>query len=131
MQMMLSTIIVHDPDNVMDTDYFLDRLREKWSGAKIQFPTDFSAQSFLQFQILDRPWILGEFSGTKVSYKSYFPSDIAQFALWYRSIAPSVWDLRLYDAAMSFDFIFLTEKTTQEQIIAGFETPFNIRNFFG
>jgi hypothetical protein len=125
----ISIIISHEKGHVLEAGYFVKELREKWPEAKIHFITDPSAHSLLQFKLPDDLGILGDFSGSGISYKGSGRSADVQFALWYRSVVPIDWGLRIYDSAMTFDLIVLTAETTEEQIIAGFDVPFDVSKY--
>jgi hypothetical protein len=118
-------IIAHGHDEVLNTDYFVERLKQKWPEVKIHFISDPNAP-LLQFETPDSFWILGDFLGTGVSYKGYSQLEDVHFALWYRSIVPAEWQLQYYDNGLYFDIMFLTSETTEEQLIAGFKVPFDV-----
>lgn len=120
----ISIIISHGPDNVLSTDDFVVQLREKWPAVQIHFETDPNV-SLLQFKTPDNFGILGDFLGVGISYKGYSRVEDVYFALWYRSIVPDNWQLRMYDSALTFDLMVLTSETTEEQILAGFNVPFD------
>ncbi|MBI5961725.1 MAG: hypothetical protein HY866_23510 [Chloroflexi bacterium] len=125
--MSISIIISHENDETLKVSYFVEQLKEKWPKAEVYFISDPKAHSLLQFQTFDDFGLLGDFLGTGVSYTtSGGRIEDAQFALWYRSIVPAEWKLRVYDSAMTFDFMFLTNESTEEQIIVGFDIPFDI-----
>jgi hypothetical protein len=121
----ISIIISHENDKVMNTDYFVEQLKKKWPEVKIHFISDPNAP-LLQFETPDDFWILGDFLGSGIAYKGYSGAEDVHFALWYCSIVPTEWELRVYDSALTFDILFLTSKTTEEQIVAGFNAPFDI-----
>jgi hypothetical protein len=118
-------IIAHEHDEVMKTDYFVEQLKKRWSEVRIHFISDPNAP-LLQFETPDDFRVLGDFAGTGISYWATVTSTVTQFALWYRSIVPAEWQLRFYDSGLYFDPMFLTSETTEEQIIAGFDIPFDI-----
>ena len=126
--MSVKYIIAHENREVMDIDYFVEQLKQKWTGVKIHFTSDPNARP-LQFEISDDFRVLGDFSGTGVSYSANGLSSIAQFALWYRSIVPIGWKLRFYDSGLYFDPMFITQETSEEQITAGFDIPFDISKY--
>lgn len=114
-------IIAHEPREVLNTDFFVEQLRKKWPEVEIHYFSDSdNRSSLLQFTIPNDFWVLGDFTGTGISYKAIGRSNIAQFALWYRSVVPAEWQLRYYDSGLYFDIMLLTSETTEEQIIAGF-----------
>jgi hypothetical protein len=123
-----SIIISHEHDEVLNTDYFAEQLKQKWSEVKIHFITDPNTHLLLEFSE-DNFGLLGYFHGGVVSYRAYSGKEDAQFALWYRSIVPTDWELQISDSALSFDFMFITNETTEEQLIAGFAIPFDTDEF--
>jgi hypothetical protein len=126
--MSVKYIIAHEHHEVLNADYFVEQLRKKWPEVKIHFITDPNAP-LLQFETSDDFWILGNFTGTGVAYQVNSSPNAAQFALWYRSIVPAEWQLRYHDSGLYFDLMFLTSETTEEQIIAGFNIPFDISKY--
>ncbi len=124
----ISIIVAHEDHEVLNTDYFVEQLREKWSEVKVHFISDPNAP-LLQFETPDDCWILGDFLGTGVSYKGYSRTEDTYFALWYRSITPAEWKLRIYDSALTFDLMYLTSETTEAEILAGFDIPFDISKY--
>ncbi len=122
-------IIAHEHGEVLNTGYFVEQLKNKWPEVAVHFISDPNAP-ILQFKTEDSFGLLGRFTGIGVLYAtSGGRIEDAQFALWYRSIVPAEWELRVYDSDMTFDFMFLTSETTEEQIIAGFEIPFDISKY--
>ncbi|MBZ0296465.1 MAG: hypothetical protein K8L99_28140 [Anaerolineae bacterium] len=121
----ISIIISHKDDKVMNTDYFVEQLKKKWSEVKIHLISDTNAP-LLQFETPDNFWVLGDFLGVGVSYKGYSRVENVYFALWYRSIVPAEWELQIYDSALTFDVMSLTSETTEAQIIAGFDVAFDV-----
>jgi hypothetical protein len=124
----ISIIIAHEKDEVLNTEYFVEQLKQKWADTKIHFITELNAP-LLQFQASDNFRVLGDFAGTGISFRGNSDAAIVQFALWYRSIVPHDWELRIYDSALSFDFMFITNETTEEQLIAGFAVPFDASKY--
>jgi hypothetical protein len=123
--MSVSYIVSQVNDEVMNTDYFVEQLKKKWSEVKIHFITDPNAHSLLQFSVEGDFPLLGDFSGDGVSYRAYSEPELAQFALWYRSITPADWQLRYFNSGLYFKPMFITNETTEEQLIAGFAIPFD------
>jgi hypothetical protein len=117
-------IVAHENKEVLNTNYFVEQLQKKWADVKIHFYSD-SSGSKLQFDISQKSSILGRFSGTGISYQAHSDEDTAQFALWYRSIVPAEWRLRFYCTGLYFDLMVITPETTAEQIVAGFDIPFD------
>ena len=126
--MSVSYIIAHENGEAMNTEYFVEQLKKKWPEVKIHFNADKSG-NLLQFSTPDDISVLGDFSVTGVWYHASSSFDIVQFALWYRSIVPPEWKLRFYDSGLYFDMISITPETTEEQIIAGFDVPFDISKY--
>ena len=124
----ISIIIAHKDKQVLNTDYFVEQLKKQWPEVRIHLISDPNAP-LLQFRTPDDFRILGDFSGTGVSYKSYSRVEDVYFALWYRSIVPAEWELQLYDSALTFDMMSLTSETTEEEIIAGFNVPFDVSKY--
>jgi hypothetical protein len=113
----------------MDTDYFVEQLGKKWPGVRIHFFTDPNEHSLLQFETGDELSVLGDFFGTGVWYRAFSNEDTAQFALWYRSIAPAEWSLHFYDSGLYHDVMHITNETTEAEIIAGFDIPFDVSKY--
>lgn len=121
----LSLIIAHEPSEAIDTDYFVEQLKKKWSDVEIDYISEPNAP-ILQFKTDDSFGLLGRFFGTGVSYTTdRGRMGDAQFALWYRTIVPDEWELKLYDSGLTFAIMSVTKQTTQEQIMAWFEIPFD------
>lgn len=122
-------MIGQENKEVMDTDYFVDQLRKKWPEVRIHFIDDPNERSILQFRTPDDFRIMGDFTGTGVWYTADSSSNTAQFALWYRSIAPVEWSLHFYDSGLYFDMMHITNETTEAEIIAGFDIPFDVSKY--
>jgi hypothetical protein len=121
-------MIGQENHEVMETGYFVEQLMNKWSGIRIVFlhePTGY----ILQFEVSAEFWVLGDFFGTGVWYQASSNEDTARFALWYRSIVPAEWKLDFYDSGLYFDRMFITNETTEAEIIAGFDIPFDISKY--
>jgi hypothetical protein len=95
----------------------------------IHFISDPKAHSIFQFKISGDFSVLGDFRGTGISYKTHSQPETIYFALWYRSIVPDDWQLQYYDSGLYFDIMELTNETTEEQIISGFDIPFDENKF--
>ena len=124
----ISIIIAHKDKQVLNTDYFVEQLKKQWPEVRIHLISDPNAP-LLQFETPDDFSILGHFSGTGVSYKGYSRVENVYFALWYRSIVPAEWELRIYDSALTFDLMSLTSETTEAQLMAGFAVPFDLSKY--
>jgi hypothetical protein len=125
----ISIIIAHEHEEVLNSDYFVEQLKKKWPDVDVHFVSDPDAPR-LQFKTEGSFGLRGMFTGTGVSYTtSGGRIQDAQFALWYRSIVPAEWELRVYDSDMTFDFMVLTNETTEGQMIAGFNAPFDISKY--
>jgi hypothetical protein len=123
--MSVTFIIAHANKEVLNTDQFVEEVKKKWPEVGIHFISDPKVHSIFQFKISGDFSVLGDFRGTGISYKSHSQTETAQFALWYRSIVPSDWQLQYYDSGLYFDIMELTNETTEEQIISGFDIPFD------
>jgi hypothetical protein len=123
-KMGVSMIIAHEPRESLDTDYFVEQLRKKWPEAEIHYIPD-PKDAILWFNIADDFGPEGRFMGTGISYRTGSHLHNADFALWYRTIVPDEWELKLYDSGLYFAIISITKETTREQIMAGFDIPFD------
>jgi hypothetical protein len=126
--MSVKYIIAHEDHEVMNWHYFVEQLKKKWSEVRVHFISGPNVP-LLQFETPDDFWVLGDFAGSGISYTTTGLSTIAQFALWYRSIVPTQWKLQYYDSGLYFDPMSLTTETTEEQIIAGFDIPFDVTRY--
>ena len=118
---------LEDIDLKTDVDHFVEQLRRQWPDAEVHFISDSTANSYLQWKIeTDNNTILGDLGGqNSVWFKSYNRSDVAKFALWYRTILPYQHRLFLYKDSLSHQPIELTSHTSEVDIIAGFDIPFD------
>src|SRR3569832_271561 len=88
-KMGVTYLISHENREILNTDRFVEELKKKWPEVKMHFISDPKARSILQFSTSDDFWLLGDFYGTGVSYRTDNTTNTVQFALWYRSIVPS------------------------------------------
>ena len=121
-------MIGQENHEVLETGYFVEQLMKKWSGVSVVFINK-PDTPILQFSTTDDFYVLGDFFGTGVWYQAFSSEDTARFALWYRSIVPVEWKLQFYDSGLYFDRMFITNDTTEEEILAGFNIPFDISKY--
>ncbi|MBN8594452.1 MAG: hypothetical protein J0M33_22030 [Anaerolineae bacterium] len=126
--MSISIIITNRAKERLDTNDFVRWLNEKWPNLSIHYISEPNAY-LLQFTVESKDGVIGRFSGTGISYKTYEGSrSDADFALWYRSIVPDHWELEMYDSALTFEIFSLRNDSAIEDILAAFAVPFNPDN---
>jgi hypothetical protein len=122
----ISTLGTHGPKT--DADAFVQQLREQWPTVQTHVIRDPNSKSVLQWKIVtdEGDTILGDlFGGQSVAFKGGTRSDIANFALWFRTLIPSEHRIFLYKEDLSHQPNELTDRTTLVDIIAGLKVPFD------
>jgi hypothetical protein len=123
-KMGVSMTIAHEPRETLDTDYFVEQLRKQWPAVEIRFVPE-PKGAILEFNVDEDFGPAGRFMGKGISYRTGNRVHDANFALWYRTIVPDEWKLELHDSGFYFAIISITKETTLEEIIAGFDIPFD------
>jgi hypothetical protein len=109
----------------METTYFLEQLKEKWSEVETHLITD-RVEPILQWSLTtDYLSMLGDFTGGGISYESNSLENIAKVALWFRSIVPSKERLLLLDSGLNNAAVELTENSIEADILESFNKPFD------
>jgi hypothetical protein len=118
-------------DFMIDTDYFVAALQNRWPNAKIHFITDPQTPSILQWSLVmdDSSSMLGDFNKQGISFEVSGLSNVADFARWYRTIVPAKYKLFLYKSSLNHEPIELTETITTEDIIRDFNIPLDMSKY--
>jgi hypothetical protein len=115
----------------VDTTYFVEQLQNRWPNTEVRFISDPRAHAVFQWHLTmdDGAFMLGDFSAQGISYEVSNLSNVARFALWYRTLVPVGYKLFLYKESLAHKPIELMKETTQEDILAGFNTPFALSEY--
>jgi hypothetical protein len=121
-------VAIQNDDIKVPTHHFVEQLQQKWPIAKFHFISDPSIHSELQWSLYmdDEQFMLGDFSQRGISFKGGGLVNVAKLALWYRSLVPHEYEVLLYKDSLNHRPIALTTGTTVEDVINGFDIPFDL-----
>ena len=123
-------IASEDKDFRIDTQYFVEKLRNRWPGAEIRFNLNPQIISVFQWSLtMDDNFMLGDFNEQGISFKGGSLSNVASFALWYATLVPSKHKLFLYNSSLDHKPIELVKGITLENILAGFNIPLDLSEY--
>ena len=126
-------IAIQDDTIKVPAHHFVEQLQQKWLAAKVHFISDPNANSELQWSLVideDSSFVLGDFSGGGISFKGGGSlANVAKLALWYRSLVPYKHEMLLYKDSLDHKPIVLADETTVDDIVNGFDIPFDLLSY--